>query len=223
MEFVVGVFGIVFLFLLSRELSKLMSGVMYLLTRHESFAIFFLSFLFLPGVVVHELAHLLVANVLLVPTGEVEFLPQVHGHEVKLGSVAIAKTDIVRRFIIGIAPLIIGLSVLVILFLFLYPFMLLSWKSALMLYAIFEIGNTMFSSRKDMEGTVGFLVLVSLVVVAGYFFGIRISPQILLQFLSPNILSLASTIDELIFIALGVDIGIIAILGTTKKLVTKLR
>ena len=58
----------------------------------------------------HELSHLLTAGVLFVRTGEIEFLPKMEGDQVKLGSVAIEKTDPVRRAIIGFASVFVGLS-----------------------------------------------------------------------------------------------------------------
>lgn len=143
------------LFFLSRELTKYLSHFFYFVFRRQSVAIHILSFLFLPGVVLHELSHLLVASVLFVPTGEVEFFPEIHGNEVKMGSVAIAKTDPLRRFLIGVAPILGGLFVLFVSFWYLSFDLAVVWRGALLLYIVFQIGNTMFSSRKDMEGAVG--------------------------------------------------------------------
>src|ERR1035437_2432032 len=90
------------LFLLSRSISKTLSKFM---------SINFLSFLFLPGIIVHELSHILVAAILFVPVGSMEFAPKRHGNAVKLGSVEIAKTDPIRRSIIGCAPFFMGLLI----------------------------------------------------------------------------------------------------------------
>src|SRR5690348_13575392 len=104
------------LFLFSQQVTKLISHRLYRVFNSQKTVIHLLSFLFLPGVIVHEMAHLLVANILLVPTGEVEFFPEIRGDEVKMGSVEIARTDPVRRFIIGAAPLFVGLFVLCMMF-----------------------------------------------------------------------------------------------------------
>ncbi len=165
---VLGVFLIelVALFLLSQSLTRSLSKWFYQVFRHQAVVIQLLSILFLPGVILHELSHLLTASMLFVPTGEIEFLPEIHGDEVKMGSVSIAQTDPFRRFLIGVAPLIFGLGVLFLLFWYFLPTLtLVSWQTAVLLYAVFEISNTMFSSRKDMEGAIGLLGLCLVFVV----------------------------------------------------------
>ena len=58
------------LFLLSRSMSKVLSGFM---------SVNLLSFIFLPGIIIHELSHLLVAVMLFVPVGNMEFTPKRNG------------------------------------------------------------------------------------------------------------------------------------------------
>lgn len=169
------VLQVAFLFFLSQQLSRLLSVFFLSITRSQKVTISLLSFLFLPGVIMHELAHWLVAEVLFVQTGEIEFLPQIQGDVVKLGSVAIAKTDPVRRLLIGIAPLFCGLSLLVILFFIFKPS--ITWPVSFITIAygviLFEIGNTMFSSKRDLEGMVGFIV-ATLIIGIILFLGLRI-------------------------------------------------
>lgn len=145
------------LYILSRRVTRLLSRLFMQLFHSQSIAVHLLSFIFLPGVILHELSHLLIASILFVPTGEVEFFPEIHGSEVKMGSVAIARTDPFRRFLIGVAPLIGGLGILLLSSTYLLN-ALLSWQSLLLFYITFEVANTMFSSSKDMEGAIGFLV-----------------------------------------------------------------
>lgn len=144
------------LFSLSRVLSRTLSRFL---------SIQFLSLLFLPGVIVHELSHLLVAGVLFVPIGEIEFLPKRVEGGVKLGSVGIGKTDPIRRAIVGLAPILVGvLSLFAIAsFYFAGSYELFTWQTLLPFYASFQIGNTMFSSAKDLEG------FLELVLVVGFF------------------------------------------------------
>jgi hypothetical protein len=157
---------VLLLFFLSRQLSKSLSQVFFSLTKSHKATITLLALFFLPGVVVHELSHLLSANLLFVRTGLVEFFPQVEGNTVKLGSVAVEKTDPLRRFIIGSAPLLVGSFFLSLCFWYLKPFSTpISWSWVLFAYILFEIGNTMFSSKKDMEGG-GFLLAIVFFIVA---------------------------------------------------------
>ena len=67
------------------------------------------SFIFLPGVFLHELSHFLVAKILRVPTGRFSVFPQsLPDGRLQLGYVETARADIVRDSLIGAAPLIIG-------------------------------------------------------------------------------------------------------------------
>lgn len=204
-------FQLVGLFFLSQQLTKHLSKVFYTLFHHQRIVIHLLSFLFLPGVILHELSHFLIASICMVPTGEIEFLPEVHGNEVKMGSVAIAKTDPFRRFVIGVAPLLMGLGVLFILFWYFYPIkVLLSWETALLFYLIFEISNTMFSSKKDMEGAVGLLIAIALLLVVLFFLGVRFPQTIWPLFLNISFMDVVTSMNIFLFLAVFLDSIIIA-------------
>ncbi len=159
------------LFALSQVQSRLLSLVFHTALKSQVVVIKILAFLFFPGVVIHELAHFLVASLLFVPTGEIEFVPVVYGNTVKLGSVAIAKTDLIRRFLIGVAPLFFGLAVMMGIYWFLSPIAIsFNWRMFALLFVLFEIGNTMFASRKDLEGAVGIVILVIFFLFSAFLF-----------------------------------------------------
>ena len=44
-----------------------------------------------------------------------------------------------------------------------------NWQTILLIYASFEIGNTMFSSSKDMEGALGLFITLILIAIPLYF------------------------------------------------------
>ena len=164
---------IVILFLLSRAMSKNLSRFM---------SINLLSFLFLPGVIVHELSHLLVAAILLVPVGEVEFSPKKNGDGIKLGSVQIGKTDPIRRCLIGFAPIFMGIVLVVGLAYFFslnihffqsINFYLFLAAILALIYFLFAVSNTMFSSPRDMEGAVEILITLFIIFVIVYILGFR--------------------------------------------------
>ena len=164
------------LFLLSRSLTRVLSHFFYNLTKNRTFTISALAFLFFPGTILHELAHALFAGLLGVPVGRMEFVPKIDGTHVKLGSVQIAQTDPIRRFFIGAAPFIFGTLILLgILFFFVKNHFYTNYFITFLVgYAVFEIGNTMFSSRKDMEGALELFVTLILLVIILYLLGIRI-------------------------------------------------
>lgn len=141
-----------------------------------------LSFLFLPGVIVHEIAHLIMAAILFVKVGEIEFTPKVSENGLKLGSVEIGKTDPIRRSIIGFAPVFAGLMLVIgIVHLFTSNIIFFKDKEAyvfvsiafLVIYLLFAISNTMFSSTKDMEGTIEILITLLIMFGIAYFLGFR--------------------------------------------------
>lgn len=148
------------LFFLSRRLVNSLSKLIYRFTRSHRVVVHTLAVIFLPGTILHELAHLLFAGVMLVPVGELSVMPEIEEKGVKLGSVQIGHTDPFRRTIIGVAPVLLGLLLIFSIFLFVKIGVNPWWQAFLALYLIFQIGNTMFSSKKDIEGSLLFIILV---------------------------------------------------------------
>jgi hypothetical protein len=179
------------LWLLSRRLSQNLYIAAFLLTKSRPIAIGFLSLLFFPGTVIHELAHLFTAEILGVRTSGLTLVPEgLEEKNVKTGSVAIAQSDPIRRAIIGIAPIFVGLGTLGLLSYFLPSIwtqtqidatqgVLFSSPSLyymlLTIYSLFAVSNTMFSSPEDMEGFWPVVVVIALVMGAAYIVGIRIN------------------------------------------------
>jgi len=167
---------IIILFLLSKVLPSFLTQIFYFFVRSRRVAIWLLSIIFLPGTLIHEMAHLLVAGVSLVPVGDISLMPEIHEEGVKLGHVEIQKTDPIRRALIGFAPVFVGLGMLTGIIFFansqffdrgIYPI----WLIMTLLYLEVVIGNTMFSSRKDLEGTLGVVVVFTAVLGAIYLLG----------------------------------------------------
>ena len=168
---------LIILFLLSRNVSRVLAHFIYRLTKNSTVTISAIAFLFLPGTILHELSHALFAGLLGVRVGTMEFVPKTEGEHIKLGSVQIAQTDPFRRFFIGAAPLISGTAILLgLLFYTAQQHLFSNYLFVIFIgYLVFEIGNTMFSSRKDMEGAVELFATLIAIIIILYFFGIRIS------------------------------------------------
>lgn len=141
------------------------------------FPVWLYAILFLPGTLIHELSHFLAAKLLSVPVGKFSLSFKKHKNEVVLGSVSIAKVDMLRRFLIGIAPLIIGLILLLFTVYMSVKYSIYSnWVWALAIgYIIFIVANSMFSSRQDLIGAWKLGVIVLFIVILSYVVGIRIS------------------------------------------------
>ena len=210
------------------------------ITKSQKTTVGLMAILFFPGVVVHELSHLITAGVLFVRTGEIEFLPKMEGDKVKLGSVAIEKTDPVRRAIIGFAPVVVGLSILLGVVYFQLtlssfwevpiggttPESSASWRfwtsqndgvwtklllSAITFYLLFAISNTMFSSRKDMEGTLELLIVIVIIIAVFYILGFRIDLLVPGVFIEKAI-ELLETIDLFLIAPLAIDAFVVGAL-----------
>lgn len=167
---------IILLYFLSGRITKKVSGLIYKLTKSKKWTIWLTSVFFLPGTFLHEISHFLTALVLFIPLGKINFTPEFENDEVRLGSVEIGKTDFLRRFIVGVAPVVFGVGFIYLVLLYTASNTLLSnlWVLLLVSYFVFEIGNTMFSSRKDMEGAWKLLVLILVLGAAFYFLGSRV-------------------------------------------------
>lgn len=209
---------LVIIFVTSRFIFQSLFIVIYKLTHSSTVSFFLLSFFFFPGVVVHELSHLFVAQILGVKAYKMEFKPEFHQGSLKMGSVTIEKTDFLRSFLIGVAPLFAGISILSASVYFLFftlhvPKIAFSFPVVLfglgVFYSFFTITNTMFSSRKDMDGALKLLIVVILLVSLLYF--LRLHPEnALFAFLeNTSVKSFSKLITIFIAIPLGMNIAVV--------------
>lgn len=209
------IFELLVIFLISKKLINNLSHLFLKITKSHRVTVHILSILFLPGTIVHELSHLLVAGVLMVPVGEINLVPEVDGQQVKLGSVQIGKTDPFRRILIGVAPLILGLSAIIGLIYFnkdsLMHFSPL-WLSILIIYLIFQITNTMFSSKKDLEGALvftGAILTVALIVFLALLFTGHM-PQFTFDLSPFN--DFFITVDKFVLVPLILDLAVFGLI-----------
>jgi hypothetical protein len=94
---------------LQRRLHFETQAFFLLLTRQPEIALALFSLLFLPGVLLHESSHYVMARLLGVRTGKFSLLPQPQeSGRLRLGYVETASTDMVRDALIGLAPLLAG-------------------------------------------------------------------------------------------------------------------
>jgi hypothetical protein len=178
---------------LQRLLHREVQAVFLILSRSPEFTITLFSIIFLPGVLLHELSHYLMALTLGVPAARFSLLPQMlPDGRLQLGYVETVKTDIVRDSLIGAAPLFAGGSVVAILAitrLDLLPLwdvlrngqLNLFWLGLTLLpqvrdfplwfYLVFTISSTMLPSRSDRHAWlplgVALVVLIALAALAG--------------------------------------------------------
>jgi hypothetical protein len=198
------------LFLLARAIAAHLSVLVHKVSGSSKVVAFVLAVLFLPGTFVHELSHYLMAVILRVRVGKFTLFPKAFTDQIILGSVSIVKTDPIRRFLIGIAPFIVGTLMLLIgidqMYIFKESFISNLPMLILLFYIIFTVSNTMFSSKKDLEGAVELIFAAALIFGVLYLIGFR-APNIPLNIALLEkaclILLIPLTINALIIIFAG--------------------
>lgn len=159
--------------LMRQKLIYELSGASLLAFGSTKPGISFYTFLFLPGTIIHELSHWIVAEILQVRTGEITIFPsdddEMSQGERRLGSVATERTDPFRAFLIGLAPFISGLGILIVLGVLLSSGWgtMVWWQIALIVYGIVVIGNSMMISSSDRRSwpfIVIFFAVISILI-----------------------------------------------------------
>ena len=215
---IIFLFELLILFFLSRRLTSDLSFLIYSVFRSRRLSIILMAIIFLPGTIIHEFSHALMAHLLFVHVGKMELMPTLSGENLKLGSVEVGRTDIFRNFFIGIAPFLVGVGLLLFLLYYSFSNDLLgaNFLTVVILYALFVIANTMYSSRKDMEGAVQFFAATILPIAFLYFLGVRVP-----GFNHENIISLTNqffkTASLYLCVPLILDISLILFARIVRK------
>ncbi len=210
---------LILLYLLSRKLIQSVFTVLFYLTRSRHAGIWIVTIIFFPGTVVHELAHLFVAEILGVHTGKLTLIPEsLEGTEIKAGGVMVAETDPLRRTLIGLAPVYIGILVITALSywlstLFSHGINLSNgaygsyWSNPnvylfiVICYLLFAISNSMFSSKEDMKGVLPFTITAAIFLIAGYVAGLRVG-------LTGQLLTGLNLVTQTLVQSLGIVLGV---------------
>jgi len=196
-------------------------------------ALIFYFVIVLPGVVIHELSHWLVAKVLGVRVGKLSLGPSRKGRSrrVSLGSVRVGKVDPLRASLIGLAPLLGGTAIILLIgylvldvggvlhtlsgqglegFLSALGELLRVPDSWLWLYLIFAISNAMLPSESDMASVRPVLIFLgSLVLVLLIVGGVPAIPEDLVR--SVNVV--AGYLATAFGLTLGVDLVFMLAIG----------
>ncbi len=178
-------------------------------TRSQRVIFSLVSTVFFVGTVLHEMAHFLMAVGLMLRVHDVKIFPEWEGNSIKLGRVLYEKKDFVRGILVGIAPIFAGV----------YFFWLVAYWSqifqgniplqAVIIYLMFVISTTMFSSKQDLIDIV-FILPVFLIVGAGmYILNLPVLSVFmsLLPFVNPTLL----LINHYLLYSVLIHIGLIAL------------
>jgi len=224
------------LVLLERWIHQHIHGVALLATRQDDAAVLLYGLPLLPGVMLHELSHWLAAKLLGVKTAGMSLLPQRQrdGH-VRLGSVTIYQTDVVRASLIGVAPLISGSLAVLAMGQWVFGVGALgealqsgkveaitqSLAAALSapdmwlwLYLLFAVANAMLPSESDRETWPPVILFLAVVVLAAYVLGFS---SFLLD-LAPLVTSALRWLAVAFALTIVADVPFVIVIALTERM-----
>jgi len=204
-----GLAGLIYLLLLlipllylPRFLQHEIQAIFLLITHQPDISMALFSLLFLPGVLLHETSHFLMARLLGVRTGRFSLIPKKVGTgRLQLGYVETESTDFVRDALIGAAPLLTGCMFIALAGVYRMEINVLWVNLAevqlsaignilkslayqpdfwLWFYLIFTVSSTMMPSASDRRAWLP--LLFSIVVFTGIVLLIGAGPWLLSQF-----------------------------------------
>lgn len=184
--FVLSLLGLV---ILSRWVNRLVQGVAWLLFGDERAVYLATYFVFLPGIVLHELSHWVMAWLLRMHPRQLSLWPKVRGQRVEMGSLRVNSGGTVRDSLTGLAPLLVGTLVILLVShrIFGAAGLLQAWSdggfaavwrgfwrtfavanAGLWIYAIFAVSNAMLPSAPDRQPLISLLLYAAIVGLVAY-------------------------------------------------------
>ena len=232
---------VMLLYWLQRWTSQHVQGIGVLLFKSNNAGMALLWFVLLPGVLLHEISHWLMAQLLGVPTGRLRLTPTVQGKQVVLGSVEVKRTDPVRDSLVGLAPFLAGTLALLAIgyWVFDAAALGLAWERGaweqlsqvllsafrvndawLWLYLIVAVSNAMMPSPSDRESWRLVLIYLALVAVIMLLFGgLPTLPASLMAALNSGL----RTLTYAFALALVISLAFALLLALLERLLSGLR
>ncbi len=186
--------SLIVLVFLQRWMSGTIQRAAFLLTRHREISILVHQLVFLPGVLVHEVAHWLTARLIGVETFGFSIWPEsMKDGSLRMGYVQTEKVGFIRESIIGVAPLVYGVIIIqaiaytrlaagtlgpvlgsgdIVGFLQAFRSEVLTNDLYLWLYLLFSIANTMMPSAADRRAWPVLAVVMTLLLFGLSFIGV---------------------------------------------------
>lgn len=229
------------LYLTRKGLTRQLGRLVRRLGGGERAYVWLWSLIFLPGTVVHELSHFLAAVMTGARTGKIEIFPSLKPSKVQprhgevgpseisekmthLGYVKMQRLGPVRGFLVGTAPLLVGLTLLIWLASTI-EFRILNSDlpagqagfrmtgiKALKLYFFFTVANSLFPSWSDIKQA---LPLVAIGVIAAGVLGqlgvsVSLAP-------TASVLEIFDSLKSALWLSGGINITILAIIWTLNR------
>jgi len=182
------------------------------ITRNDNLIFSLISLIYLPGTIIHEFGHFIMAMILFLKVTDISIFPEWKDNYIKLGSVLYEKKDYLRSILVGIAPLFSGLFF----FFFIAYFNLLPSENILinffLFYLMFAVSSTMFSSKQDLKDVI--FVIPFVVVIVGIVYILGIDIRGLFNHQGMLILtSFSQQINLYLFISLLINLSLVILLN----------
>lgn len=178
--------GLTALYLSHRKITTGLSRLIHRLGGNQNMIIWVWSVIFLPGTIIHEISHFLAAAATGARTGKIEIFPEFiedildededEKKGVALGYVQVASMNPIQGFIVGTAPFISGMALLIWLASLMRASYLTEnlWPLVLQTYLFFIIANSFFPSWSDMKQTLPLIFLGLIAGLLAWFFGFQL-------------------------------------------------
>ena len=213
---------------LATQLAQHIQRLVLVLTRSPRVASGVYDLLLLPGIVLHEIAHIVVAVLLGVRVLRFDLFRFRRSGDTRQGEVVVARVDPLRMSLVGAAPLLLGVPVVLILLdlLSLPPLdfeavratigalrpVMREPRNLLVLYLLWAVANTMFPSAADRAAWRIVVVVVGVVVLLVVLTGLRPTvPSGLLQTLQAGADRLARGLQPVVVLDLGLLLVVVAL------------
>lgn len=208
---------------LKRRLTYELQASGLLLFGNARVGVYLYSIFFLPGTILHELSHWLVAEILQVRTGELQVLPNLSEpadkNEERLGFVMTGRTDPIRSFLIGFAPFFTGTLTLVVLGTLLNSFWGVApwWQIALLVYGLIVVGQSMIVSRADTRNWPFMGILILALYWVALRMGLMFTPTA-----DSNIQAVLLRINQALGLTIGLNFAMIGGSYLVRRLLEKI-
>lgn len=154
------------------------------------------------------------------PTGKFEIMPDLSpdGGEERLGYVMTGKTGPLKGFLIGFAPLFVGVMVLILLGYYLNQILGLAplWHLLLVLYAMVVVGNSMMVSQADRRNWPIIAIIAALLVFATWRLNIRFTWD-LNHVVNPIVIR----INQALGLTFALNLGMISLLYVIRRIIER--
>ena len=211
-HFVISIVLLIILFFLSRHTTNQLFYFLRHFFTHDKTVFNIIAFIFFPGTVLHELAHFFAAIILFLRVRDLKVFPEWKDDYLKLGHVLYERKDFFRGFLVGIAPIFAGLLFFLLIFVWkLFPNQNLL-INLLLIYLIFTVSSTMFSSKQDLKDLVYIPPLLVLLYGIIYVFDIKLELIFRNNALLQTLISFITQINFFLVLSLTIHVGTVVLI-----------